>query len=107
MPDEPFDLRRNDPRCRGMVNSPVDVPELPTSEIYPVIPNARTAILLAETYFQSRPEASSPEICRLEARLTNGVWHVGGVLPPDYLGGCLHIEMCQLNGRVLRMWGEQ
>jgi hypothetical protein len=109
IPDEPFDPRRNDPRCRDRVGSPIDdVPELPKAETPPVIPNTRTAIRIAEAYFQSRlPEARDPEVCRLEARLTNGVWHVGGVLPPDYLGGCLHIEMCQLNGRVLRAWGEQ
>ncbi|MGE0178409.1 MAG: NTF2 fold immunity protein [Sphingomonas sp.] len=84
-----------------------DVPELPKVETPPVIPNSQTAVRIAEAYFQSRLPAPDPQICRLEASLTNGVWHVGGVLPPDSLGGCLHIEICQLNGRVLRAWGEQ
>jgi len=73
-----------------------------------MIDDAQMAIELAECYFDANfPERPDRSGCRLEARLENGVWHVRGVLPPDTSGGCLNVRISQLDGRILRMWGEQ
>lgn len=40
---------------------------------------------------------------QLTATLKNGIWHVEGYIPPDHAGGVAEIDLCQSNGRVLRI----
>jgi hypothetical protein len=99
-PRQSFDARSNDPRCRDSVAGPMGV-------WGPVLNEEETAIRIAGRYFEANFAGGSPHLCRLQARLDRGVWQIRGVLPADMQGGCVNIDICQFNGRVLRMWGEQ
>ena len=43
----------------------------------------------------------------LSAKLEKGVWYVDGYFPKGDIGGTAHLEMCQSDGRVVRLYAEQ
>jgi len=62
---------------------------------------------LATIHISNRFKVNRSDLRALHATLENGIWTVKETLPPGTAGGGLNIEMCQSNGRVLRIWGEQ
>ena len=43
----------------------------------------------------------------LSAKLEKGVWYVDGYFPKGDIGGTAHLEMCQSDGRVVRLYAAQ
>jgi hypothetical protein len=77
---------------------------------------------VADAYFQAvfgeeaNDELPTPYYYRFDVRLLNGVWYVDKVpaapprddgLPRFFVGGGLHIRLCQSNGRVLELYASQ
>lgn len=62
---------------------------------------------IATIHISNRFDVKRTDLRPLKATLENGVWTAREMLPPNMVGGGLNIEMCQSNGRVLRIWGEQ
>jgi hypothetical protein len=62
---------------------------------------------VAAAYFASFFGKGSARL-PLEPHLKNGIWHVEDARPTEpYIGGGLNIDLCQLNGRVLALYGTQ
>jgi hypothetical protein len=79
---------------------------------YGVVSNAALAKQLATAYFRgifANTDTPVEQVLRrpLTAELKNGVWHVATTLPDDALGIEFFAELCQSNGRVLKLTGEQ
>ncbi len=95
-----LDQANQDARCAGPPDSPGD--QWP----HGLISNERLAINVAsetmEDFFEMAPEPP------FQVRLERGIWYVNDAAPPSgSVGGSLHIEMCQSNGRVLNIYGTQ
>ena len=100
-----LDASRQDPRCREPVgflqNRPFDF------HGGGAIANAEMAGQIGALHFQANYGQFGWPEHPIRATVRNGVWHIEQVLPDGSIGGGLHIEMCQSNGKVLRIWGEQ
>jgi hypothetical protein len=97
-----------DARCRETVINGLS----PSSFDYGVVSNAGTAKGAASAYFRAMFADTGVPVEQvlqrpLTAELRNGVWHVANTLPKDALGVQLFAQICQSNGRVLVLTGEQ
>ena len=74
-----------------------------------VVNNAIAALDLARLYFKAHFDSLAEEKIRrpTEVRNLRGVWLVNTTMPEGWLGGVLHVEICQSNGQVLQIYGEQ
>jgi hypothetical protein len=66
------------------------------------VPNEQTAVAIAEAvlipiYGEDNVRSERP----FKAALANGVWTVGGTLPPSFVGGTAVVRLAKSDGRVL------
>ena len=93
----PWDEARQDPQCAGRL------------DLYqPKNGLLSTAVLAKEVGYQYLRQEfpDDDQLDPLQAILRDGVWHVAGT-PTDEDYNVTHILLCQSNGRVLSIWGDQ
>lgn len=97
------DVRCQDPVVNGLA---------PGTFKYGVVSSPPIAKEAAVVYLQSIFGPTDVPVDRLLSRpltiqLRNGVWHVATTVPEGALGAQLFVEICQSNGRVLKLTGAQ
>jgi hypothetical protein len=96
-PEVPWDEARQDPRCAGRLEY-----------FQPKNGVLSTEVLAKRVGYQYLRDTfpDDHQLDPLQAILRNGVWHVAGT-PTEEDYNVVHVLLCQSNGRVLEIWGDQ